>query len=85
MLSSSRYIGLLTNTFVIALVSATAVMLIASFTAWLSVRKAPGAGLLDQLATTPLVFPGIVLGVGVMQMVVLFHHHHHHQHHCSYP
>ena len=67
-LNSSRYIALLTNTFVIALVTATAVMLIASFTAWLSVRKAPGAGLLDQLATTPLVFPGIVLGVGVMQL-----------------
>jgi iron(III) transport system permease protein len=67
-LNSSRYIALLTNTFVIALVTATAVMLIASFTAWLSVRKAPGSGLLDQLATTPLVFPGIVLGVGVMQL-----------------
>jgi iron(III) transport system permease protein len=67
-LNSSRYITLLTNTFVIALISATAVMLIASFTAWLSVRKAPGSGLLDQLATTPLVFPGIVLGVGVMQL-----------------
>jgi iron(III) transport system permease protein len=32
------------------------------------VRKAPGSGMLDQLATTPLVFPGIVLGVGVMQL-----------------
>ena len=67
-LSSSRYIALLSNTFIIALVTATAVMLIASFTAWLSVRKAPFAQLLDQLATTPLVFPGIVLGVGVMQL-----------------
>ena len=67
-LNSSRYISLLGNTFVIALVTATAVMLIASFTAWLSVRKAPGAAALDQMATTPLVFPGIVLGVGVMQL-----------------
>ena len=37
-LNSSRYISLLGNTFVIALVTASAVMLIASFTAWLSVR-----------------------------------------------
>ncbi len=65
---SSRYITLLTNTFVIAVVTATAVMFIASLTAWLTVRKAPGAKILDQLATTPLVFPGIVLGVGVMQL-----------------
>jgi iron(III) transport system permease protein len=67
-LNSSRYITLIGNTFIIALVTAFATMLIASFTAWLSVRKAPGAALLDQLATTPLVFPGIVLGVGVMQL-----------------
>ena len=67
-LASSRYITLIGNTFVIALVTAVCVMLVASFTAWLSVRKAPGAAWLDQLATTPLVFPGIVLGVGVMQL-----------------
>jgi iron(III) transport system permease protein len=66
-LSGPRYISLLSNTFIIAVATATATMLIASLTAWLSVRKAPGARLLDQLATTPLVFPGIVLGVGVMQ------------------
>jgi iron(III) transport system permease protein len=66
-LSGPRYLSLLSNTFIIAVTTATATMLIASFTAWLSVRKAPGARLLDQLATTPLVFPGIVLGVGVMQ------------------
>lgn len=65
---SSRYLSLLANTLVIAVVTATAVMLIASLTAWLTVRKAPGAKLLDQLATAPLVFPGIVLGVGVMQL-----------------
>ncbi len=67
-LASSRYISLIGNTFIIALVTAASVMIIASLTAWLTVRKAPGAALLDQLATTPLVFPGIVLGVGVMQL-----------------
>jgi iron(III) transport system permease protein len=43
------------------------VMFLTALSAWLSVRKAPGAKILDQLGTTPLVFPGIVLGVGVMQ------------------
>jgi iron(III) transport system permease protein len=66
-LSATRYISLLGNTFIIAIVTATAVMLIASLTAWLTVRKAPMAKWLDQMATMPLVFPGIVLGVGVMQ------------------
>jgi iron(III) transport system permease protein len=66
--NSSRYLSLLSNTFIIAVVTATVTMFIASLTAWLTVRKAPGAKVLDQLATTPLVFPGIVLGVGVMQL-----------------
>ncbi len=66
-LNSPRNIDLLLNTFIIALCAATATMLLAALIAWLSVRKATGARLLDQLATTPLVFPGIVLGVGVMQ------------------
>jgi iron(III) transport system permease protein len=63
----SRYISLLTNTLIVAAVAATTVMVLASVAAWLTVRKAPGARILDQLATMPLVFPGIVLGVGVMQ------------------
>ena len=65
---SSRYITLMGNTFIVAVVTATAVMLLSALTGWLSVRKAPGAAWLDKLATTPLVFPGIVLGVGVMQL-----------------
>ena len=65
---SSRYLSLLGNTLVIAVVTATLVMLLTAIAAWLSVRKLPGAQLLDQLGTVPLVFPGIVLGVGVMQL-----------------
>ena len=66
-LNSPRYISLVVNTLSIALASATAVMLITAVSAWLTVRKAPGARVLDNLGTAPLVFPGIVLGVGVMQ------------------
>jgi iron(III) transport system permease protein len=65
--AGGQYVDLLVNTFLIALVAATVTMLIAATIAWLSVRKVTGARVLDQLATTPLVFPGIVLGVGVMQ------------------
>jgi iron(III) transport system permease protein len=67
-LNSSRYLGLTANTLIIAAATATVVMLVASLTAWLRVRKAPGAAILDPLATMPLVFPGIILGVAVMQL-----------------
>jgi iron(III) transport system permease protein len=66
-LNSPRYLTLVMNTLVIAFASATAVMLLTAVSAWLTVRKAPGARVLDNLGTAPLVFPGIVLGVGVMQ------------------
>ena len=66
--AATRNFDLVINTFIIALCAATFTMLLAAVVAWLSVRKAPGARVLDQLATTPLVFPGIVLGVGVMQL-----------------
>ncbi|MDP2357569.1 MAG: iron ABC transporter permease [Beijerinckiaceae bacterium] len=66
-LNSPRYISLLINTLLIAFATASAVMLITAISAWLTVRKAPGARVLDNLGTAPLVFPGIVLGVGVMQ------------------
>ena len=66
-LNSPRYISLIFNTLVIAFASASAVMLLTAVSAWLTVRKAPGSKILDHLGTAPLVFPGIVLGVGVMQ------------------
>jgi len=65
--NSPRYITLVINTLGIAFVSATVVMLLTAVSAWLVVRKAPGARVLDNLGTAPLVFPGLVLGVGVMQ------------------
>ena len=65
---SDRYLYLLGNTFLIAIVTATVVMSLTAVAAWLTVRRVPGAKALDQLGTVPLVFPGIVLGVGVMQL-----------------
>lgn len=65
---SSRYLSLLANTLIIAVVTATCVMFVTAIAAWLTVRRVPGARWLDQLGTIPLIFPGIVLGVGVMQL-----------------
>jgi iron(III) transport system permease protein len=43
-------------------------MMLAAVTGWLVVRRRPGAWLLDQLGTTPMIFPGIVLAVAMMQI-----------------
>jgi iron(III) transport system permease protein len=67
-LGASRYLGLTANTLIIASATATVVMLLAAVTAWLRVRGGRGAAFLDPLATMPLVFPGIILGVAVMQL-----------------
>src|SRR5207253_3516425 len=32
------------------------------------VRRAPGGWIVDRLATVPLVFPGLILGIAVMQL-----------------
>lgn len=55
------------NTLTLGLVSATAIMLLSFLAAYLIVRtKAPGRRVIDGLASAPLVFPGIVLGLAVM-------------------
>jgi iron(III) transport system permease protein len=43
-------------------------MLLTVVSGWLAVRRRPWAWLLDQLAMLPLVFPGIVLGVAMIQI-----------------
>jgi iron(III) transport system permease protein len=67
-LASTHYLDLLRNTLAIAAGAATAVMAITLVAGWLAARRRPGSWALDQLATLPLVFPGIVLGVAVMQL-----------------
>jgi len=55
------------NSVVLALGSATAVMLVSAVIAWIVVRtKVPGRWVLDNLASLPLVFPSLVLGVAIM-------------------
>ncbi|WP_407280899.1 iron ABC transporter permease [Aromatoleum evansii] len=55
------------NSVVLALASATVIMLLTSVICWIVVKtKIPGRWLLDNLASLPMVFPGLVLGLAVM-------------------
>jgi iron(III) transport system permease protein len=55
------------NSLLLSLGSAFIVMLMTSIICWIVVRtKLPGRWLLDNLASLPMVFPGLVLGLSVM-------------------
>lgn len=55
------------NSLVLALGSATVIMLLTSVICWIVVKtKLPGRWLLDNLASLPMVFPGLVLGLAIM-------------------
>src|SRR6266511_2574569 len=56
------------NTLLISVSAATVASLLTMLAAWLSVRRAKGGWVIDQLANIPLVFPGLVLGIAVMQL-----------------
>jgi iron(III) transport system permease protein len=65
---SPYYLELVWKTLVIAAGSASAVMALTVIAGWLTVRRRSGAWVLDQLATIPLIFPGIVMGVAMIQI-----------------
>ena len=55
------------NSLLLAVGSATLIMLITSVICWIVVKtKLPGRWLLDNLASLPMVFPGLVLGLALM-------------------
>ena len=59
--------GAVWNTSVLAIASATVIMLVTSVICWITVKtKLPGRWLLDTLASVPLMFPGIVLGLAIL-------------------
>jgi iron(III) transport system permease protein len=56
-----------TNSVYLAAGSATAVMLLTSIVAWITVKsRLPGRAVLDNLTFIPIAFPGIVLGVSLI-------------------
>lgn len=61
------------NSLVLAIGSATIIMLVTSVICWIVVKtKLPGRWLLDNLASLPMVFPGLVLGLAIMVFYLNF-------------
>jgi iron(III) transport system permease protein len=60
------------NTLILGASTATFVVPFTALCAWLAVRRKPGAWLLDQIATAPLVFPAIVMSVAFLYVFVNF-------------
>jgi iron(III) transport system permease protein len=58
------------NTLTLGAATAAIVTPFTALCAWLVVRRAPGAALLDQLATLPLVFPALILSVAFLDVFV---------------
>src|SRR5882672_4810968 len=55
------------NTLLLSFGSATLIMLVTSVICWIVVKtKLPGRWLLDNVASLPMVFPGLVLGLSIM-------------------
>lgn len=55
------------NSALLSIGAATTIMLITAVICWIVIRtKLPGRWLLDNLASLPMVFPGLVLGLSVM-------------------
>ena len=67
-----KIIDSIKNSVLLGLGSASAVMLLTTFAAWIMVRtKLRGRWLLDLLTTLPLLFPGIVMGLAIMRFYLL--------------
>jgi len=60
-------ISAVTNTLVLSIGTATVIMLVTAVITWVVVKtRIPGRWLLDNVASLPLVFPGLVLGLSIM-------------------
>jgi len=61
------FAGVVWNSVMLSAASATIIMLLTSVLCWIVVRtKLPGRWIIDGLASLPLVFPGLVLGLAIM-------------------
>jgi iron(III) transport system permease protein len=58
------------NTLILGFGTATFVVPFTALCAWLVARRVPGAIILDQLATMPLVFPAIIMSVAFLNVFV---------------
>ena len=61
------------NSLLLAVGCATLIMLVTSVICWIVVKtRLPGRWLLDNIASLPMVFPGIVLGLSIMILYLYF-------------
>src|SRR5262249_7272997 len=56
------------NTLTLGFATATIVVPFTAICAWVVARRVPGAGILDHLATLPLVFPAIILSLAFLDV-----------------
>ena len=68
--TSESFRGAIVNTLIMGAATATVVCLLTAGGAWFAARGRKGGWIVDQLATLPLVFPAIVLGVAFLQAFV---------------
>jgi iron(III) transport system permease protein len=67
-LSESYYLDLAINTVLVSAGAATLVVVLSALTGWIAARRGPFSWAIDQLSTIPLIFPGIVMSVAMMQI-----------------
>jgi iron(III) transport system permease protein len=68
---STMYLEWSSHTIFLAALSATIVVAITGIAGWLAARRHPGGMLLDNLATLPVIFPGLVLGLAILQIFLV--------------
>ncbi|MFM2129689.1 MAG: hypothetical protein RL477_1235 [Pseudomonadota bacterium] len=66
--TSNMFQGSLANTLILGAASASIVAPFTALCAWFAVRRQKGGAVLDQLASLPLIFPAIVMGVAYLQV-----------------
>jgi iron(III) transport system permease protein len=72
-LSHPTFARAIWNSLLLCLGSATIIMLVTSVICWMVVKtRIPGRWLLDNLASLPIVFPGLVLGLSIMVFYLNF-------------
>ena len=70
MLQPGSFRDSIVNTFILGAATASFVVPLTALCAWLTARRQPGAWLLDQVATAPLVFPAIVMSVAFLYVFI---------------
>jgi iron(III) transport system permease protein len=69
-LTDSHYLHLAINTLIVSAFAATVAVALTTLAAWFSVRRWPGSQALEHLASLPIILPGIVLGVAMIQIAL---------------